>query len=48
MPSTPDLTQGFGPSNESTSFSMTLDHWLVVGPVAAALAMAAMLIWLGG
>jgi hypothetical protein len=48
MPLTRNLTHGFRPASESTSFSMSLDHWLMVGPVAAALLLAAVLILLAG
>lgn len=44
MSSTRHFSQGFGTAS-SSPFSMTADHWLVVGPIAAALALAAMLIW---
>jgi hypothetical protein len=48
MALTRNLTHGFRPASGSTSFSMSLDHWLMIGPVAAALLLAAVLICLGG
>ena len=48
MALTRNLSHGLRSTGESTSFSMSLDHWLMVGPVAAALLLAGVLIWLGG
>jgi hypothetical protein len=48
MALTRNLGHGFRAASESTSFSMSLDHLLMVGPVALALVLAGVLIWLGG